>query len=37
MLDPLQWKDGWPEVENSIPSDSHDSPVFNQACIIYKV
>ena len=28
MLDPLQWKDGWPEVENSIPSDSHDSPVF---------
>lgn len=28
MLDPLQWKDGWPEVENSISSDSHDSPVF---------
>ena len=28
MLDPLQWKDCRPEVENSISSDSHDSPVF---------
>lgn len=28
MLDRVQWKNGWPEVENGVPSDSHDKPVF---------
>lgn len=28
MLDRVQWKDGWPVVENGVPSDSCDKPVF---------
>lgn len=28
MLDEVKWKDGWPYIENSVPSTEHEAPQF---------